>query len=60
MNKQSYEELEPRPEVFTTSVFHPLVANKAGVPPFDQYVSIWSVFQCFLQTVLLCPRDLWS
>ena len=36
----SYEELGARPEVFTTYVFDPLVANKSGVPPFGQYVSL--------------------
>ena len=43
----SYEELGPRPEGFTTSVFDPLVANRGGVPPFGQYGSFWSVFQWY-------------
>lgn len=44
----SYEELGPRPEVFTTSVCDTLLANKAaGVPSFGQYVSLWPVSSVF-------------
>ena len=39
----SYEKLGPRSEVFTTSVFDPLVANRGGAPPFGQDDSFWSV-----------------
>ena len=48
----SYEELGARPDVFTTSICDPLLANKAGVPSFGQYISLWSVSSVFSNDVV--------